>query len=258
MGEAKRRRDGISQRLESALGCVYCGGIRRATTIDHMPPRAVFAGRLRPKGLEFPSCDRCNGGTKATDQVVAMMSRINPDDSTPEALAEVRKYLQGVANNEPDLLREMAGPPQWRIRAQERAGPSRRPLYVAGPMVSGHMERFAAKFGFAMHYQQIGTPLPETGAVAARWYSNADILEGSFPMEAWEVLGPVETLRQGKFQVSDQFEYAWAIGEDRSIGMYLGTFRHSFAVLAFSALDVRRMAEISGQIRVWRPGDLAS
>ena len=258
MGEAKRRRLSNAERLAMAQGCIYCGGSTPATTLDHMPPRGVFSAKLRPKGLEFPCCDRCNAGTKTTDQVVALMSRISPDASTAEGIAEVRKYLRGVANNEPGLLEEMAGSPEWRKAAAGRVPAGQHPLYCGGPRVSRHMERFAAKFGFAMHVELTGQPVGPSGGVAARWYSNADVYESKFPMEVWNVLGEPVTLRQGKFHVSEQFEYAWAIGEDGSMGMFIGTFRESFAVLAFTSTGAREAFDNPPvPLRLWRPGSLA-
>lgn len=258
MGEAKQRRQSNAERLASSPGCIYCALRGAATTLDHMPPRAIFSAKHRPKGLEFPSCEQCNAGTKSTDQVAALMSRILPDASTDEGLAEVRKYLQAVANNVPGLLEEMNGPSEWREAAAARVPPGMHPLYCGGPLVSHHMERFAAKFGFAMHFEVTGQPIGPAGAVAARWYSNADVLEGKFPMEAWSVMRDPSTLRQGKFHVTEQFEYAWAVGEDGSFCTFLGTFRQSFAVLAFTTTGPREVFENPPvPLRLWRPGDLA-
>jgi hypothetical protein len=185
------------------------------------------------------------------------MSRIYPDASTSEASAEIQKYLDGVSNNEPGLLLEMFGPPEWRLDAQERVPPGQHPLYCGGPLVTHHMETFAAKFGFAMHFEFTGQPVGTAGAVAVRWYSNADVLEGNFPMDAWDVLGPPTTLKQGKFHVSDQFEYAWATDENDTVGMFLGTFRRSFAVLAFTSAKQRDIfARLPDSMRIWKPGDL--
>lgn len=257
MGEAKQRRQSNAERLARAPGCIYCAARESATTLDHMPPRAVFSAKRRPKGLEFPSCDSCNAGTRTTDQVVALMSRIFPDSRTDAEMAEVQKYLKGVANNAPGLLEEMLGPPDWRRQAAGRAPPGQHPLYCGGPIVSSHMETFAAKFGFAMHFEVTEQPIGPAGAVAARWYSNADVLEGKFPMEAWSVMGDPATLRQGKFHVTEQFEYAWAVDEDGSFGMFLGTFRQSFAVLAFTTTGPREIFENPPvPLRLWRPGDL--
>jgi hypothetical protein len=44
-------------------------------------------------------------------------------------------------------------------------------------------------------------------------------------------------LRQGKFNVSDQFSYQWCITEGDRAVLFCASFRHSFAVLAFAATD---------------------
>jgi hypothetical protein len=255
MGEAKRRRITQAERLAAAKGCIYCAHAAPATTLDHMPPRSVFAGKLRPQGLEFPCCEACNTGTATTDQVAALMSRILPGSTTDTAKAEIRKYLQGVSNNVPGLLEEMAGTPEWHRSVRGRVPAGTHALRVSGPIVSEHLERFAAKFGFAMHAEFTGQPIGPGGAVAARWYSNADALDGSFPADAWDIVGPPETLRRGKIQVGDQFEYAYAVGEDGTFGMFLGTFRQSFAVLAFTTTAPRSVFDSPPTpIRLWRPG----
>ncbi|HWW24903.1 MAG TPA: hypothetical protein VNZ85_03295 [Caulobacter sp.] len=220
----------------------------------------MFDAKRRPKGLEFPACEPCNAGTKTADQVAAMMSRIYPDPTTPEGVAEVVKYLNGVANNEPGLLKEMFGSPAWRSSARERVpqGAGMNALDCSGPLLNKNMDLFAAKFGFAMHFEITKGMIEDGGAVAARWYPNADDLNGTFPREVWSVLGRPETLRQGKFEVPDQFEYAWAVGEDGGIGMFLGMFRQSFAVLAMTSATPRSVFDAPPvEMRTWRPGDLA-
>lgn len=253
MGEAKRREG----RLTAMLGkpCIYCAGQRIATTIDHMPPRSIFTRKHRPRGLEFPSCEPCNGGTKATDQVAAMLSRVEMGDLEPPVLGDLRKYLSGVSNNENGLLEELYGPADWRESVKHRVPDGQHPLYVAGPLVSHHMEVFSAKFGFAMYAEKHGGALPAEGAVAARWYSNADALEGIFPADLWSVLSEPRTLEQGRFRVSEQFEYYWAGTEDGALAMFVGTFRRAFAVLAFTAKDESKLRGVPRPTRLWRPGD---
>jgi hypothetical protein len=228
--------------------------------MDHMPPRAIFDAKRRPKGLEFPACEPCNAGTKTADQVAAMMSRIYPDPTTPDGVAEVQKYLNGVANNEPGILVEMFGSPAWRRSVQHRVpgGVGMHALNCSGPLVNKNMDVFAAKFGFAMHVEITGRMIETGGAVAARWYPNADDLNGTFPREVWRILGSPETLRQGQFQVSEQFEYAWAVGENGEIGMFLGMFRQAFAVLAMTSATPRAVFDCPPvEMRTWRPGELA-
>jgi hypothetical protein len=53
--------------------CIYCA--QRSQTVEHMPPVIMFTRKQRPKGLEFASCEACNGGTKHADLVAAYIGR---------------------------------------------------------------------------------------------------------------------------------------------------------------------------------------
>jgi hypothetical protein len=76
-----------------------------AQSVDHVPPRAMFRGRRRPKGLEFASCKNCNEGTGRADLVAALLSRVAPDARDEEEEAELKKLLSGVSNKRARALR---------------------------------------------------------------------------------------------------------------------------------------------------------
>src|SRR5215470_7033882 len=96
---------------------------------------------------------------------------------------------------------------------------------------------FAAKFGFALHYKEHGEPIPSTGGVRPRWFSNVQAAEGKIPMQVVKLLPPRQTLRQGKNDVSDQFEYSWRATESGRHGVAYAVFRSSFAILALTSFD---------------------
>lgn len=229
-----------------------------ATTVDHVPPIIMFAQRRRPKGLEFGSCEPCNGGTKHVDLVAAMVGRSMPDSGTEAGRAEMKNIFSAVNNNIPGLLQEM-----YLSREQQSAGGWREEdgglLRANGPLVSSHMQTFAFKVGFSLYYELTKKVLPKTGGIAARWFSNFDRLDGAFPQSVFEHLLPPTTLRQGKFEVSDQFEYQWRHAEDEGMAMFLATFRRSFAVLAFAAVD-RSLLDIETKhpFTICAPGQLTS
>jgi hypothetical protein len=107
MGESRVKKRAHSGVLESCPSCIYCGGDVAAVSIDHVPPRAMFRGRRRPKGLEFASCKGCNEGTGRADLVAALLGRVAPDAKDDEERTELKRLLEGVANNVPGLLEEM-------------------------------------------------------------------------------------------------------------------------------------------------------
>jgi hypothetical protein len=68
-----------------------------ATTVEHMPPRIMFTGKLRPAQLEFPCCDPCNQATKHSDLLAAFLGRLLPDAETNLKQEDVKKILRGLA-----------------------------------------------------------------------------------------------------------------------------------------------------------------
>lgn len=246
---------------ECAL-CIYCGGATPATTIDHMPPIAMFDGRQRPSGLEFASCARCNEGTRAADLVASLLGRVYPDPVREIQTSDFRKLLRGVRNNIPGLLEEMDIDNQGQLRQRaltaikEGAGF----LAVGGPLVSKHMQAFAVKLGFAMHYQATNEIVPIGGGVAARWFSNVDRARDVFPQTIFELLPEPQTLKQGRLSVEDQFQFSLRCLEDKSMGVYLGTFRRSFAVVAFGVKDRARLSETAAAAdtgpHIYAPGEI--
>jgi hypothetical protein len=107
MGEATRKNRSKAAILTASPWCIYCGGIEQATTVDHMPPRMMFRGKLRPGQFEFPACERCNTGTKASDLVASFLGRIFPDAESVLDQEDMQKVLRGMANNMPNVLQEM-------------------------------------------------------------------------------------------------------------------------------------------------------
>lgn len=230
-----------------------------AVSIDHVPPRAMFRGRRRPKGLEFASCKYCNESTGRADLVAALLSRVAPEARDDEERNEFAKLLRGVSNNVPGLLEEMHLDEVDQVAARHRLA---RPLEggflkADGPLVRAHMQTFATKLGFALYYELTGKIVPLDGGVAARWFSNMDRLEDTFPQSVFDHLLSPMTLKQGAFDVSDQFSYQWRLAEGERMALFFTSFRHSFAVLAFVTTD-RTLFDVETQhpMQIVRPREI--
>lgn len=259
MGEAKTKRRAHAKLRAACPNCVYCGGETPAETIDHMPPRMMFWGKHRPKGLEFSSCRTCNASTKHADLVASMIGRAAPDATTLHEQQEFKEILTAVSNNIPGLLQEMeigrGGQKFARKRLPIKEGGF---LRVNGPLVSSYMQQFSCKLGFALFYEVTKSIVPKAGGVAARWFSNVERIDGTFPQTIFDFLLPPTTLKQGQFHVSDQFEYSWRVADDNTTGMFFASFRRSFAVLAFTATDANKLeVETNHPVEVVRPGQLS-
>jgi hypothetical protein len=183
MGEAKLKRQAHAAILAGHSGCIYCAGTNVATTIEHMPPISAFEGRQRPKGFEFPACEPCNNRTSHSDLVAALLARTWPDADSEIQKKDVKKLLNAVSNNMPQLLHEMnvgrAG--EKLARKLHNLPTDAHPMRANGPLLTHHIHTFAAKFGFALHYEVNGEPVPVAGGVQVMWFSNVQALNDQIP-----------------------------------------------------------------------------
>jgi len=235
VGEAKVKNKLRAQILGTTSFCIYCGGTTRATTIDHIPPRALFELRRRPKGLEFPACEDCNSGSRTDDLIAAALSRAYPDPRTLPETQENRKLFKAAARDCPGLLEELK--PTYRqskiVRNQNYFPTGGGALNCRGPRLNEAIHRFAAKMGCALHFHLTGVPLSDNGAIAAWWLTNFQFLQGDLPQELIDMMGPPQTLRQGRWNVGEQFSYASLATKEGRSSAHFATFRLSFAICAF-------------------------
>jgi hypothetical protein len=257
MGEAKQRRKTLASLLESSPRCIYCCGANPATTIEHMPPIQIFEGRQRPKGLEFPACESCNNQTGASDLVASMLARSLPVADTTIHRRDFTKILSAVANNVPGLLEEMqiAQGAEKLTRKRHSIPDDMHPFRADGPILSRHMLTFAAKLGFALHFEMTNNCIPPAGGVQVMWFSNVQAMKGDIPQELFDLLPSPKSLHQGRKSVGDQFKYSVASGE-RGHMLYFASFNASFAVAGLSALDRSIWLEgYADKFAIYRPGD---
>lgn len=126
-------------------------------------------------------------------------------------------------------------------------------IFIGGPIVVAHMEAFAARLGFALHFHATGRAIPASGGVAVRVFTNVDMLDDLVPSAIFEHLGPPTTLRQGLKEVGKQFAYAVSCSDDSKVSMSYAVFRASFSVLAFAAEN--RLVLKDG-LKIHAPGNL--
>ncbi|MHA1524459.1 MAG: hypothetical protein ACTSY1_08650 [Alphaproteobacteria bacterium] len=214
--------------------CCFCGGLTPATTRDHVPAKTFFDGKHRPKGLEVPACKQCQEYSKKHELVASMIARIFPDASTPTQKREIPKIMRRANKAVPGLLEELRPSPRQQSmmpEIQKREPNAAGVLNVSGPLVNTSLDIVGIKMTIALHYEKTRIIVPKDGAISIRIYSNYDALDGKIPKKLMKILGPEDTLQQGKWSVSNQFSYAYAISDTKQNAIYFSTFRYSFAVL---------------------------
>jgi hypothetical protein len=97
MSDSRAKKRAHGRVFEACPNCIYCGGEVPAVSIDHVPPRAMFRGRRRPKGLEFASCKGCNEGTS---RIISLRrsSRAFSDALTAAAASHMTLRTMAVAS----------------------------------------------------------------------------------------------------------------------------------------------------------------
>lgn len=105
MDEAARKRSATQKFIQQFPECCFCGGLRPATTREHMPPKSLFDQSYRPDRLVMPACDVCNGATSTADLTVAMVSRWRYD-SGPQERLDHSKLAARMRRQAPELMGE--------------------------------------------------------------------------------------------------------------------------------------------------------
>ncbi|WP_338928197.1 hypothetical protein WDZ11_00020 (plasmid) [Roseomonas mucosa] len=238
MGEAKQRQYSREQFLREHPTCCYCGA--PATTTDHCPPRALFAGRRWPQGMEFPSCEPCNAKDRLAEQVVAILLR--PSLVTDAHDTAWEKTLRSVKLNHPDLEAEWNSLSRNEMRRKFRdkfgavLGDALRErefgIVHIGPLTAALLEQWAAKLGQAIFYKVTGRRC--TGRV---WVARINMLAPEADFDRLIAMTPMlaESVRESE-NLSPQFHFRYNASPDEGIVFALARAREQFGVV-IAALD---------------------
>lgn len=251
----RRRRTAAFLRAEaarqgaSAPACIFCGGAAAATQCDHVPARALFAGRRWPEGYAFPACSPCNAASAPDEQVLALLVRFGASDERVSE-QEFRRALLGVRNNHPGLAESMMMSLRQKRRAIDSLGITR-PIGVGVsqvPLLSVHdlrwreaVKRYSAKLARALFYFHTGRVACADAEVTFRWLTalskDADQLAAEFARYATALAVPA---RSGQ-SLDTQFVYRYSVGEEHDIAAFFVVFSPSLCLLLL--LDGRASGE---------------
>jgi hypothetical protein len=227
-----------------------------------MPPRMMFRMSQRPKGLEFPSCGPCNQGTSRLDVVAAFMARTFPGVTNDADAEEWDKVMGEVRRIAPDLLQEMWVPRDEMLTMLEDEGisdPKLAAFYAGGPILGAHMQAFAAKVGFALHYEATGTVVPMEGRVQVRWYTSGEMVGDRLPSDLLSSVGTPQIMQQGKVTSKEEFEYGWGkFIEKPEVRLYYAKVREAFTIAAFVVSTEESLPFSVNHLATFSPGELAT
>jgi len=220
MGQSKDR---LGRFLKDHPLCFSCG--EPAVERDHLPSRACFDGRDWPEEFEFPVCRKCNKGTANDEQVLALLSRSHSGPDAPVREAEMRKYMTGVANNHPDLFRNML------TKVAESPDPAfgeEASLVEVGADVKECVKRVLPKWARAFHYLETREILPRHEPLYGGFFTPVDVQKGRISLEMLSL--PSRPIMRNNKDLSGQFSLLRSVPEDKTCCIYVALFRRSFGV----------------------------
>ena len=247
-----RKRKILQRFIEDELKCCFCGGGRPAQTTEHAPPRVFFRNKVRPKGLEFPCCARCNKKFAQMDQVASFVcitmggvlaENYNLDDPYWKKLAS------GVQNNCPEVISYL-GLSDGEECFIESGGIER--LIIRNKLdkrlFREWLNPWSAKQFFALWFHHTGTILGGSDRVWVRWITNDQLIREGVPEGLLDdISGPVG-LVQGKLSSADQFLYSYSVNSNDRLGMFvLGA--HNSAMVVGLIFPARMISQFDSNFR---------
>jgi hypothetical protein len=252
MGEAKLKLNATQKFIAQYPHCGFCGGLRPATTREHMPPKALFDGAHRPDKLIMPACVECNKGTSLADLTVSIISRWQMNLSDKQR-ADHRRLVGGIRNNYPELIAEWTNlnllgrlKAMQHLHKQGVPVPANASLANIGPLTIRQMNLFAHKVVLALYFEHFRKTLPNAGRISSFWRTKEDLFRGGIPPMLLEMMKRYGTLEQGKWNVREIFEYRFELNEQEGLFACLARLRGVVFVTGFAVQDAKVIAEDDG------------
>ena len=265
MGEAKFRRRQTAQFLKANPYCAYCG--KKASTVDHCPPRCFFLGRIWPETFDYPSCQQCNDEGRQDEQVMALMVRTRHDiEAETREFSEWSKLADGVKNNSPAVFDELFAPQRgverkraFRLAFGKERGDALRleggGINYIGPKTAAVMCGFIARLTRSLFFHHLRRTF--SGSIYVRHYNLMQMPEHEEIIFSLLSIAPnmVEIQRSGK-PLDDQFSYRFSSDPEGSIFFAVIYFQEQFTfhAIATNAATTKALEQDGSEERVRRFG----
>lgn len=257
MGIRKRRKENF---FSEHTKCCFCGGNTPAFEQDHIPSRAIFEDRQWPEGFAFPACSSCNRLSSRPEVIISFLSRVHAIDENEKHAFDIEKALMAVDDKYPSLVKEMKlssrqsrdAAKRYGLKKTEGTTYSELPLLsLASPIIDEAVTIFGVKLMLALYYRHLGAPLPATGGIAIKWYTNLQIFNEEIPEQVMASLIRFSVTKRGKTNLQDQFFYKYGLSENHGAG-FVTVFRRSFAIVGIVKKDISQ-SDFSGSITLYQP-----
>lgn len=227
--------------LTAEPNCVYCGGKRPATEIDHIPPKLMFPKGHRPKGLETPSCRLCNRGARDSESLVSLFANMKFGEMTAVEVDHFDRVAAHVRSNTPRLIEALSPKAGQRIlerKLQEELGEEVGILDVRDPQVLDLILTFGAKCALSLHWHERHELLRSGGKVVVLPFTNEQALNDQIPRQLFELLPEPSFLEQGRKTSVGRFAYASRSTVDGDATAHWALFGEVLLFQLFAGTDI--------------------
>jgi hypothetical protein len=209
--------------------CCFCGGGTPSETIDHQPAKIIFPEKSRPKGLEFPACERCNKQTGVDECVLAFVARmtglmrgnVKPDSG-------LKRALKTISAAYPWLL------PSMYTKEVEVGGKMLPATDLNKREVNEGLCRIAAKLALATYYGETGRIASPGTRINTMWTHNQRKDGAGLVNELLAKFPAGRQLKQGRWDTSDSFfiRFLTESTVERTVLQSAAVFHESVALMA--------------------------
>lgn len=218
MGQANSR---LERMKRDHPKCCFYGGTNPTETVEHAPPKVFFIEKRRPNGHEFPACERCNGGSASSDQIAALVACSMASVMRHEEVdAHIQKLAMGVFNNQPEVISEIASKDEDVFLNQNGILLPASKITLSDEIFDDWLDPWAAKIGCALWFENTAEVVSENHVITVNWITNHGVMAGDIPKKLFSNLTNVGEIRQGKWSVSNQFRYHYALGKQNKFGAF--------------------------------------
>lgn len=257
MGNNKRRKQKF---FSEHSKCCFCGGDTPAVEQDHFPSRAIFDDRQWPEGFAFPACSSCNRLSSRPEVIISFLSRVHAKEENEKHALATEKSLMAIDDKYPGLIKEMKlssrqlreAAKKYGLKKTDGTSYSEMPLLsLDSPIIDEAVTIFGVKLMLALYYRHLGVPLPATGGIALKWYTNLQIFNEEIPEQVMSSLNGFSVTKRCNTNLQDQFFYKYGISENHGAG-FITVFRMSFAIVGIVKKDISQ-SNFGGKITLYQP-----
>lgn len=233
--------------------CCFCGGLTKATTIDHQPGRVFFRNRVWPENFVFPACLPCNEVSRTSEKALAIL--LHGESENPDRSPYLKNMRSFNRENPDEIARMMFRSTNDIRRVLRRHDLEKSPgtSFSRIPMVrldatfwEPHLRMFARKLLLAIHYQCFGSPIPASGGVVASFFTNFDVMARGLPSDFLEpAKNLVFPIRNGK-TLEDQFAVRYNVVNGRRAGLFVLKFHDRLLVTGITTENLKWLSQGEG------------